>query len=528
MPGTLAIDLGSSTTVVAWQETGAPPRILDLPPYSGTNPTTIPSLLWLSHPQQRRPLIGRQVLDAGLADQPSPGLLRDFKRRIGQIAASPGPRTEASQPESARDSAWLDPEAAGAMLLRCVWEALPAGLNPDRLVLTAPIETYRGYRQWLEQASRELPVAEVALVDEPTAAAIGAGLPPGSRVLVVDGGGGTFDLSLVVLEGGEGRAAPIAQLLRFAGRDLGASGQALRTARVIGKAGVALGGRDLDRWIASHLCPDAAPDPALLTVAEAIKCRLSESEEALGLWLDPTGTTRELRLTRPCLEKLLVEKGLVAQLDALLDSVLAAARSEALAGPAIAAVLTVGGCSQLPLLRRWLQERLPGVPLQGDRPIEAVAMGALALTPGVTLRDVLARGVSLRCWDQRSGQHRWHPLFVAGQAWPTEQPLELVLACSQDNQTELEVVLGEPLPQERSEVMFVNGLPVLNRRRTGQPRVETWPTAAPTLPLASPGRRGEDCMRLRFQIDARGQLLLEALDLSSAQQLGPLSLGPVR
>jgi len=172
------------------------------------------------------------------------------------------------------------------------------------------------------------------VVDEPTAAAIGAGLPPGSRVLVVDGGGGTFDLSLVALEGGEGRAAPIAQLLRFAGRDLGASGQALRTARVIGKAGVALGGRDLDRWIASYLCPDVAPDPALLTVAEAIKCRLSESEEALGLWVDPAGTTRELRLDRPRLEKLLVERGLVAQLDALLDSVLAAARSEALAGPA--------------------------------------------------------------------------------------------------------------------------------------------------------------------------------------------------
>ncbi len=528
MPGTLAIDLGSSTTVVAWQERGAPPRILDLPPYSGSNPTTIPSLLWLSHPEQRRPLIGRQVLDAGLADQPGPGLLRDFKRRIGQGAASADPWPEPDQPGGMQDSPWLDPEAAGALLLRCVWEALPAELSPDRLVLTAPIETYRGYRQWLERVSRELPVAEVALVDEPTAAAIGAGLPPGSRVLVVDGGGGTIDLALVALEGGEGRAAPIAQLLRFAGRDLGASGQALRTARVIGKAGVALGGRDLDRWIASHLCPDAAPDPALLTVAEGIKCRLSEGEEALGLWLDPTGTTRELRLDRPRLEKLLVERGLVAQLDALLDSVLAAARSEALAGPAIAAVLPVGGCSQLPLLRRWLQERLPGVPLHGARPIEAVAMGALALTPGVQLRDVLARGVSLRCWDQRSGQHRWHPLFVAGQPWPTEQPLEVVLACSQDDQEELELVLGEPLPQERAEVMFVDGLPLLNRRRAGQPRVETWSTAAPTLPLASPGRRGEDRLRLRFHIDASGQLLLEAQDLSSAQQLDPLSLGPVR
>jgi hypothetical protein len=94
---------------------------------------------------------------------------------------------------------------------------------------------------------------------------------------------------------------------------------------------------------------------------------------------------------------------------------------------------------------------------------------------------------------------------VAGQPWPTEQPLEVVLACSQDDQEEMEVVLGEPLPQERSEVMFVDGLPVLNRRRAGQPRVEPWPTVAPTLPLASPGRRGEDRLRLRFHIDASGQ-----------------------
>jgi hypothetical protein len=35
-------------------------------------------------------------------------------------------------------------------------------------------------------------------------------------------------------------------------------------------------------------------------------------------------------------------------------------------------------------------------------------------------------------------------------------------------------------------------------------------------------------LRLRFQIDASGQLLLEAQDLSSAQSLGTLSLGPVR
>ncbi len=131
----------------------------------------------------------------------------------------------------------LTPEQAGSLLITRLWQALPAGVLPTRLVLTAPIEGYRGYRQWLQQLSSQIPVEEVALVDEPTAAAIGAGLPAGSRVLVVDLGGGTIDLSLVALQGGEGRAAPIAQLLRFGGRELDGGRQALRCAEVIGKAG---------------------------------------------------------------------------------------------------------------------------------------------------------------------------------------------------------------------------------------------------------------------------------------------------
>ena len=59
-------------------------------------------------------------------------------------------------------------------------------------------------------------------------------------------------------------------------------------------------------------------------------------------------------------------------------------------------------------------------PLLTPPPVEAVALGALSLTPGVSIRDVLQHGVSIRTWDPRSQRHQWHPLFVAGQpgrAW---------------------------------------------------------------------------------------------------------------
>ena len=205
-----------------------------------------------------QPLVGRQVLEAGRRQQGSPAQAR-------------------FQTSDRTDSGGPDAEAAGEALLQSIWRRLPEQLDIRRLVLTAPVESYRRYRQWLLDACQDLPVDDIALVDEPTAAAMGAGCPAGARLLVVDLGGSTLDLALVALEGGEGRAAPIAQLLRLGGRNLAdRSRQTPRIAKVLGKAGLRIGGRDIDRWIAAACCPDHPPTPALLNAAERLKCRLSD------------------------------------------------------------------------------------------------------------------------------------------------------------------------------------------------------------------------------------------------------------
>jgi molecular chaperone DnaK (HSP70) len=529
MAGTLAIDLGSTTTVVAYQGPGdASPQLLKLDPISTHDPAVVPSLIWLSEASSRQPLIGRQVIEAGLLEQGGAGLHRDFKRWIGAGADL------ASAPE--QGTSLLSPEQSGQLLLQQIWQRLPEQLKPQRLVLTAPIDSYRGYRNWLMAATNQLEVPEIALVDEPTAAAIGAGLPAGSRVLVIDLGGGTTDLSLVALEGGEGKAAPIAQLLRFGGRDLSDSRQHLRTARVLGKAGLALGGRDLDRWIAASLVErmDATggldpSDPGLLSCCERLKCQLSDAREALVLWCpEASAAPLGLRLSRSELEELLQKRQLLQLLDELLEQVLASARACGVSEREIDAVLPVGGCSRVPLIRSWLQERLPHVPLRGERPVEAVALGALRLTPGVVLRDVLRRGVALRCWDQRSAEHRWHPLFLPGQPWPSEQPLQLRLGCSRNEQADLELVLGEPQEERRSEVVFVNGLPVLRRQSAGTAAVEAWAAQPAALPLAPAGQPGPDRLELRFSINADGELMVEGQDLLTDQVIPARRLGSVR
>ena len=511
--GTLAIDLGSTTTVVAYQgSTSATADLLNLPAIC-SRPGEVPSLVWNA---TQRPLIGRQVLESGLHESSDIRLHRDFKGRIGQA--------DAPDQEAAR---W-----AGEQLLLQIWSRIPRELAIERLVLTAPVECYRAYRSWLLEACATLPVAEIALVDEPTAAAMGAGLPAGSTLLVVDLGGSTVDLALVALEGGEGRAAPIAQLLRLGGRSLGDnSRQMLRTAKVLGKAGLRLGGRDIDRWIVDRCCPGQPASAPLLNAAERLKCRLSdtalaERDPLMEVALDDR--EHVLSLSRRELNGLLLERGFGNALSQLLETCLAGGRRNNCSLEDLEGVVAVGGGAQLPFLRQWLSEHTAPAPLLTPPPVEAVALGALQLTPGVAIRDVLQHGVSLRFWDQRSNNHRWHPLFVAGQPWPSPSPLELVLAASRNGQRQLELVLGEPVPEGSHSVIFVDGLPTLQEQTGGEVSHRPWPGEPLVLPLEPAGEQGMDCLQLRWSIDGEAQLQLEIKDLRSGQTWGKPTLGAVR
>ena len=384
--GTLAIDLGSSSTLVGWQAApGLPGELLALPPLSrSASDASIPSLV--SPSGGGRWLLGQQVIEAGSEAE----CLRDFKAQLGQNNA----------PETA--------EQAADALLQGIWQRLPQAIAPQRLVLTAPVQGFSGYRRWLQQWAESLSIDEVALVDEPTAAALGAGLSPGSLVLVLDIGAGTTDLALVRLEGGEGRAMPMAQLLRFAGRSLPErQGQQQRTAKVLGKAGISVGGRMIDRWWAKAL---GAPEPApqsWLNAAEALKCALSETTSAQVV-LESEAGPQPLQGSRRDLNNVLEAAGLDQLLDGLLNDVEAAARRAGETLDSIDAVMAVGGGSALPWVQQWLQSRLPKTELLVKQPLQAVVLGTLAMTPALQVMDVLQHGISLRCWDQH---HRLQGLF---------------------------------------------------------------------------------------------------------------------
>ena len=519
--GTLAIDLGSSTTVVVFQkENGQPPELLDLPPISRAI-GEIPSLIWKSSEKEESYLIGQQIIDLNLINEKENNLSQDFKRWIGS-----------TEIESIYNSK-ITPEKAGEILIHSIWEKVSQKVNIKRLVLTAPVDTYREYRTWLVNVCNSLEVKEIALVDEPTAAAMGAGLEPGSTLLVLDFGGSTIDMSIVALEGGEGQASPIAQLVRFDGNNLeGKSTQVLRTAKVLGKSGLRLGGKDIDRWIFHHLLPEENPTNSILRKAEELKCELSNTniKETLVITKKVNNIQNEekfLKLSKKGLEELLIEKGLLKSIEKLFIQTINSAKRNSFELKDLDSVVLVGGGSRIPLIKNYLSDICNSIPFLTPPPIEAIALGALHLTPGVQIKDVLNKGVSLRCWNKKNEKHIWHPLFLAGQTWPTNKPLEIILAASINNQLSIDLIIGEPQEEGSNEIIYTNGLPTLKTIES-KDKIKKINNTIISIPVDPPGEIGQDCIKLIFNINDNCQLEVEGVDLRNNKEITKQNLGEIR
>ena len=62
----------------------------------------------------------------------------------------------------------------------------------------------------------------------------------------------------------------------------------------------------------------------------------------------------------------------------------------------------------------------------------------------------------------------------------------------------------------------------------GWTEVTRRPDTTCELPLNPPGQPGEDCLKLRFHLNAQAELILEGEDLRTGEQLEPRPLGTVR
>ena len=514
--GTLAIDLGNTNTVLAFQnEQNSNPILLEIPSITKSQ-GIVPTAIWYEE-DKNKTLIGTQALEMINEINNTKYFYSNFKRLIGNSLEN-------------FSKQYLSPEEAGEKFFKELWKYIPDNLIIKRLVLTAPIDTYKGYRKWLINICSNLPIQEIALVDEPTAAAIGINIPFGSKIMVIDIGGSSIDLNIVRIEGGEGKSAPIAELLKFNNKDVSTiSKQKLRCAEVISKSGYKLGGKDFDKWIVEYFLPQDK-DYRNLLIAEKLKCSLSDSsikadQQYIASFFVKSDSMQEFIISKKIFEEILISNNLIKLLNSLLKNLLNEARGKDCLINDLWSVVLVGGGTQIPLIRNWISYKLPEIKIDFPPPIESISLGALSLTPGVKIKDILSKGLLIRLFNKREKKHFWHPIFYKGQTWPTEKPYELILQASTTNQIKFEIIIGETVENNNFDIIFENGIPKLAEIQNEE-KIKAWDKKPLMLEIATPVSLGKDCLKLIFSINKSSNLLMECLD-DSGIELGSYNLGSI-
>jgi molecular chaperone DnaK (HSP70) len=521
----LAIDFGTSNTVIArWNPATQQPETINLPGLSANvlgQPPLIPSLVYVEDASRGEVIVGQAVRDRGLDLKTDPRYFHSFKRGIGA-------EIQGFLPELDGETVRFD--RVGEWFLAQIVDKLQSVI-PDvgeSLVLTVPVDSFEAYRHWLSKVCQSLPVQQVRMLDEPTAAALGYGTQAADILLVVDFGGGTLDLSLVqVPKEIQAGKKPLGLILKWGEKSLGDSTkQRPKTARVLAKAGQNLGGSDLDNWIVDDFAASQGIEatPLTLRLAERLKIQLSLQTSASEVYFDDeTLESYELELTRDRFESILKEHQFFDRLDEAMTQTLQQGRRQGVEVSDIDAVLLVGGTVQIPAVQAWVEQYFDSSKIRRSKPFEAIAQGALQLLQGVEVKDFLYHSYGVRFWDRRQNCHNWHSIIRVGQAYPMSDPVELLLGASVENQPSIELIIGELGNQTQGIEVFFDGDRLVTRNLKSD-RTSAKPlndkdgarTIAQLMPLGYPG---SDRIKVQFWVDAERFLRIRVEDLLSHQML---------
>ena len=201
MAPAIGIDLGTTYSVVARVTPDGIPEVVP----DGAGQVLTPSVVSFAGPE---PVVG----DQAKADQArgEPDIVAFFKSSMGDPAFS--------RRLGGRD--WSATELSSLVLAHLKAEAeRTLGQSVGQAVITVPEYFTHPQRTATVEAGRLAGLDVLRIVGEPTAAALAYGLRPGvdtGRFIVYDLGGGTFDVSVVVLteeslERGRGNRRPRAR-----------------------------------------------------------------------------------------------------------------------------------------------------------------------------------------------------------------------------------------------------------------------------------------------------------------------------
>ena len=523
-----AIDFGTSNTVVVrWNPVTQQPETLALGDLSirlGENPPLIPSLLYVEDALRGEVIAGQMVRDRGLDASTNSRFFRNIKRGIGA-------EIQGFLPELDEQSVTFE-QAGQWFLTRVIQEIQALDPNLDSLVFTVPVDSFEIYRLWLTQLCKSLQIEQVRMLDEPTAAALGYGLEHQElanrgTLLVIDFGGGTLDLSLVKLESSaQASPKPVGFLLKWGKKVLEDSTQRSKVARVLAKAGQNLGGADIDNWLVDYFVQTQGlpVSPLTLRLAERLKVQLSQQPKATEIYFnDETFESYELQLDRDRFTAILQEHQFFDRLDESMAQVMQQAQRQGLAADDIDAVLLVGGTAQIPAVKTWIEQYFSAEKIRLDRPFEAIAQGALQISQGIEVKDYLYHSYGIRFWDRRNNCHAWHPIIKQGQPYPMLNPVELTLGASMENQTKIELVMGELGTETNTTEVYFEGDRLVTRKLSSKtPVVRSLNEQSEGQTIARldpPGFPGSDRVKIQFQVDESRFLRITVEDILTARTL---------
>jgi molecular chaperone DnaK (HSP70) len=519
MPGRLGVDFGTSNTVLAvWDESRREGVPLEIVEYSrivryrqggqaAEEISIIPSLI--HYAADRRRWIGQQVIGCDLNE--SERTFRWMKRYIGH-------RSPLKIEVDGRSISHYDAgrEFLGAVLTFAV-DLLDC--RGEEIGLTVPVEAFEHYEHWLTGVVEDAGLPRFRLIDEPSAAALGYGafLEPGSVYLVFDFGGGTLDVSVVVIE-----------------NPLTTHGQ---RCRVLGKAGAEIGGAIIDQWLFQDALRQAdrmdsddeirLSSRAILSACERAKERLSFQDQAdIEVPLNSASASLKASFSRALLDALLDRHEGFRQIDKTIRRALNAAHERGYTEDQIKEVFLVGGSSMIPAVQRTVQRFFGRERVRLQRPLDAVARGAAAFVAGVDFQDFIQHDYALRFLEsQATGEYAYRPLVARGTPYPTSEPVaRIVVKASHDRQTQLglaifEIAEGQVLSGEQAlELVFdPSGAARMTQVNPDDAdrRQRFWVNeAAPTFLHADPpAKQGEPRFEVEFGIDGNKRLLVTARDL---------------
>ncbi len=475
----IGIDLGTTNSLVAFMRNGSP-RII--PNERGERMT--PSVVYFD--DQQAPVVGYLAKNQAVLNA---------HRTVSEVKLAMG-----------REQTWqiqtqtYSPVDISAMILAKLKSQAEhyLGSTVTQAVITVPAYFDDRQREDTFKSARQAGLDVLKLLNEPTAAALtyGLGHAVGAHLLVIDLGGGTFDITLMEYDS-----------KAFRVRGVGGSTR--------------IGGVNFDRKIVEYLLQtvqtqhgidlsqDSIALQQLVIHAERAKVDLSSTPETRiiipYITAGPNGPLHlNESLTRPIFEQLVAPI-----LEEMQEHVRATFAQSELAPDWVDTVIFVGGCTRVPAVERLIKGVFrpnPDHPAEAKtiptikrdiNPDEAVARGAGILAGMLEgrLEDIAFYDITPHDLGIEDDQGAFIPILPRGAVYPAEA--YRIFTTTRDHQDQVVI-----------HVLQHVGLTERQRLTLGWFALKTDPAL----------QQGEARIDVTFSIDANGLLKVSALDLGTGAQ----------